>query len=196
MGKSPTNKSPKTKGKTQTMGVRDPEGKTPQGKCWYMKSYGNPCDKTLLIWKQRDLPEPKRGEMLVKIKAAALNPVDFKIATGHVLYAGAPWVPGIDFSGQIVDCNCCPNFVEGDEVYGMAPHFRLTNLLNMNQNLGGSLSQYMLVRHDTVALKPTSISHAEAACFPLVGQTVQACEKISGIKAGHKVEEKMSISSY
>ena len=106
-------------------------------------------------------PEPKQGEVRVRIAASGLNPLDTKIRAGSAGHAKhpLPLVLGIDMAG-VVDAvgRGVSAFKVGDEVYGMTGGVG---------GIQGSLAQYAAVDADLLAHKPSSLSMREAAALPL-----------------------------
>ena len=106
-------------------------------------------------------PEPARGEVLVRIAASGLNPLDTKIragAAGHAKHP-LPAVLGIDMAGVVEAVGVgVDRFKAGDQVYGMTGGVG---------GLQGSLAQYASVDADLLALKPSNLSMREAATLPL-----------------------------
>jgi NADPH:quinone reductase-like Zn-dependent oxidoreductase len=108
------------------------------------------------------IPVPKisKDELLVQVKAAALNPVDYKVRTNSIPFLRwfvQPTV-GRDFSGVVVDIGeKITKFKIGDEIYGNAK--------------GGSLQEYTFVKEGQVGIKASNISFAEAASVGLAGGT-------------------------
>ena len=94
------------------------------------------------------IPKCGSGNILVRVKAGAINPVDYKV---NRLILGK--VVGLDFSGivEAVGANVT-KFAIGDEIYGKAP---------------GSLADFAVVNPEEVALKPKNLSFVEAAAMPL-----------------------------
>lgn len=107
-------------------------------------------------------PTPKSGELLIKVEAAGVNPIDCKIRSGdlhEILSLNFPTLLGYDFSGTVVK--------GGEAVYGMLPLAH-----------PGSYAEYLVIDESLVARKPKSLSMAEAAAIPLVGQTaLQALQR-------------------
>ncbi|WP_374173422.1 zinc-dependent alcohol dehydrogenase family protein [Flavobacterium tructae] len=107
-------------------------------------------------------PTPKEGEVLIKIHASGVNPIDNKIRIGVSPYASPvlPAVLGTDLAGVVeaVGKNVT-DFKVGDEVYGLAGGVL---------GLQGTLAQYTAVDADLLAVKPKNISMKEAAAVPLV----------------------------
>lgn len=126
---------------------------------------------------QRALPNPKDGEIRIRIKVAGFNPVDWKIRENW--YGGDPkQIMGCDCSG-IVDA-VSPGekrFSIGDEVCAMT--FRSSN---------GSYAEFSCVPAELVAKKPKNLSFAEAATIPLAGMTAyRATLAVSAVKKGDVV---------
>jgi NADPH2:quinone reductase len=106
-------------------------------------------------------PKPSAGEVLVRIAASGLNPLDAKIRAGEAAHAKhpVPLVLGIDLAGVIEEIG--PGviaFQVSDEVYGMTGGVG---------GIQGSLAQYAAVDADLLALKPSNITMREAAALPL-----------------------------
>jgi NADPH:quinone reductase-like Zn-dependent oxidoreductase len=129
-----------------------------------MKGYGS-SDEVIEINKNVPAPnDPSAGKVLVKIKAAAINPVDWKIREGYMqqmIPLQFPSSLGMDFSGVIEKVGQgVSDFRQGDEVYGQA------SLLSGGS---GAFAEMALANADSIAHKPKSLSHPEAAGLPLVG---------------------------
>ena len=111
-------------------------------------------------------PTVSSGKVLVIIKAAGVNPVDWKIREGgmqQIISLQFPSILGIDFSGvikQIGEDLYPSDFKQGDEVYGQA---------GVISGGSGAFAEMALVNTKSIANKPKSLSHAEAAALPLVG---------------------------
>jgi NADPH:quinone reductase-like Zn-dependent oxidoreductase len=109
-------------------------------------------------------PSPGPGEILVRVHAAAINPVDTQ-ARAHgdrsVAHVQLPYVPGFDVSGVVAEVGeGVTRFAPGDAVYAML-HLRR----------GGAYAEYAIVLDAEAAPKPARASHAEAASLPLVALT-------------------------
>lgn len=108
------------------------------------------------------LPVPGKGQVLVKVHAVAVNPLDTKIAAGQGGHARQPLpaVLGMDLAGQVVALGEGANgFAPGDEVFGMAGGIG---------GAQGALAEYIAVDARLIAPKPRSLSMREAAALPLV----------------------------
>jgi NADPH:quinone reductase-like Zn-dependent oxidoreductase len=114
----------------------------------------------------RDVVDPVagRGQVLVDIHAASVNPVDWKIQSGERrdrLPLTLPYIPGVDFSGVVRAVGeGVADFRPGDEVYAVT-----------NQMQQGGYAQAIAIDAGLVARKPASLGHAEAAALALVGLT-------------------------
>jgi NADPH:quinone reductase len=128
-----------------------------------------------------DLPRPKPGpgQVLVRVAACGLNPVDFKIREGHLpLELHFPFVLGCDASGVVVEV--------GEEVEDLEPGDEVFYCSELNSQ--GAYAEFQPVEAEIVALKPVDISHAEAASVPVAGCTAwQALFQRAGIQAGETV---------
>src|ERR1700761_5179343 len=107
-------------------------------------------------------PKPAAGEVLVRIKASAVNPLDTKIRAGAAAHARHPYpaILGIDLAGTVEAVG--PDvtaFREGDEVYGMTGGVG---------GVQGSLAEFAAVDAALLAPKPATLTMREAAALPLI----------------------------
>src|SRR5277367_4386218 len=127
-------------------------------------------------------PEPAQGQVLVRIEASAVNPLDLKIHSGEAAHARhpLPGILGIDLAGVVESVGAgVMQFRAGDEVYGMTGGVG---------GLQGSLAEYAAVDADLLAPKPKNISMREAAALPLVFITAwEGLMDRARIRAGQKV---------
>jgi|AntRauTorckE6833_2_1112554.scaffolds.fasta_scaffold03892_7 NADPH:quinone reductase-like Zn-dependent oxidoreductase len=131
-----------------------------------------------LTYSDIETPAPGKGEVLIKVKAAAVNPIDYKIIHGllkPVKKLTFPAPVGYDVSGIVEKCGeACSHLQPGDEVFSRAPH-------------EGTFAQYVAIDESLVVKKPANLSFEEAASLPLVGlTTLQAFSKVD-LKAGQSV---------
>lgn len=120
---------------------------------------------------ERPRPEPLPTEVLVRVKAAGVNPVDVYTREGKAYMRAVqlPFVPGWDVSGVVEAVGYgVSRFKVGDEVFGM-PWFPRS---------AAAYAQYVTAPSRQLALKPASLSHQEAAALPLAGTTAwhMVCE--------------------
>ncbi|MCR2827589.1 NADP-dependent oxidoreductase [Microbacterium sp. zg.Y909] len=127
--------------------------------------YDAPGAAEVLRLAEVPVPTPVLSEVLVRIVAAGVNPIDAKTRSGAGATAGIVSYPstlGFDFSGVVVkapyEAHPLP---PGTEVYGMVSFPRS----------GGTYAEYAVVPTLSVARKPSSLSHAEAAGVPLAALT-------------------------
>jgi NADPH2:quinone reductase len=112
--------------------------------------------------KEIEKPAAGKGEVLVKILASGVNPLDLKIIAGQAAHAKAklPAVLGIDMAGVVEAVGeAVSGFKPGDEVYGM------TGGIN---GIQGSLAEYAAVDARLLAIKPKTLSMRQAAAVPLI----------------------------
>lgn len=127
-------------------------------------------------------PQPPAGQVLVRIHAGGLNPLDTKIRAGKAAHAKQPLpaVLGLDMAGTVEEIGAgVTSFQPGDEVYGMVGGVG---------GLQGTLAEYVAADTDLLAHKPKSLSMREAAALPLV--TITAWEGLvdrSKVHAGQAV---------
>ncbi|MFV0513803.1 MAG: zinc-dependent alcohol dehydrogenase family protein [Jhaorihella sp.] len=120
-----------------------------------------------------DLPKPKAGpgQVLVKIHAAALNPVDAKIRGGLPVGPEMPAVLGCDLSGVVE--------AVGEEVTAFAPGDAVYGCAGGVKGHGGTLAEYIAADARLLARKPESLSFHQAAALPLVSITAwEAMDKL------------------
>lgn len=133
-----------------------------------------------------DDPTISNDEVLVRVKSAAINPADIKVITGKnggkFIHSGkSPIGLGFDYSGVINETGAeVSQFKQGDEVFGFLPYSTKTKQ--------GSFADFVVVKSDTVAKKPASITHTEAATAPTTASTaLQALVDIGEINQGQKI---------
>lgn len=138
-------------------------------------------DQSVLELNDIAIPTPAENEVLIKIKAAAVNPVDWKIREGYLqpmLNHSLPLTLGWDVAGEVVLAGAqVTNLKVGDAVYSRP---------NIAKN--GSYAEYMTAVADEVSVKPTSLSWQEAAGVPLTGLTAwQSLYELTNVQAGERV---------
>lgn len=131
--------------------------------------------------KEVPIPDIRSNDVLVKIVAASINPIDIKTKDGGLkmlLSYDMPIIMGSDFAGIITAVGeKVTNYSIGDAVYG-----------RVQKNRIGTFAEYIAVDQGAIALKPKNINFEEAASIPLVGLTsYQALHDIMQIQPGQKV---------
>jgi NADPH:quinone reductase-like Zn-dependent oxidoreductase len=136
-------------------------------------------DRSVLKQEQLEIPTPGEGELLVKVFACGVNPVDYKIRSGMIgLPRTFPSVLGYDVSGQVAKIGSgVQQFMAGDDVF-------FSGLITDN----GGYGEYCIVNESIVSRKPANVSHIEAATIPLSGQTAwEALFERAVVAAGESV---------
>lgn len=132
-------------------------------KAVYINEFG---DKDKLIYSEDfPKPEPQEGEVLVRIKAAGVNPVDYKIRQGirRFLPYNFPSILGWDMAGIIEELGfAARRFEIGEEVFAYARRPVVEK---------GTYAEYIAIPESYICKKPKNLSFEEAASVPLAGLT-------------------------
>ncbi|MCM1968425.1 MULTISPECIES: NADP-dependent oxidoreductase [unclassified Streptomyces] len=142
-------------------------------------AYGTPDILTLT-----EVPEPKvaPGEVLVRVKAAGVNPVDWKLASGYldsILEVRYPVIPGWDVAGVVEAVGEDTfDYAVGDEVYG----YVRKEWVEL-----GTYAELVSAPVRTLARKPRELTFEQAAGIPLAGLTAYQSLTRVGLKAGETV---------
>jgi NADPH:quinone reductase-like Zn-dependent oxidoreductase len=151
----------------------------PNMKAVRIHAYGGPE-----VLKYEDVPRPAPGpkEVLVRVHAASINPVDWKIRAGYMkeyLPLAFPAILGLDISGVVESVGAeVRTFKAGDAVYAMCD----------GSKGGGGYAEYIALKEDTLAPKPKSLDHTKAAAIPLAGLTAwHGLTETGALKAGQRV---------
>lgn len=127
-------------------------------------------------------PTPKTGEVLVRVRASAVNPLDLKIRAGRAAHAQQPLpsILGIDMAGTIEAIGPdVRGFTIGDDVFGMTGGVG---------GVQGSLAEFAAVDARLIAQKPKALGHREAAALPLIFITAwEGLVDRAQVKAGQMV---------
>lgn len=147
-------------------------------KALQITKYGDIKDS--LTFNDIEKPSVRANDILVEVKAASLNPIDYKLVEGHLkdmVPLNLPCTIGYDVSGVVLEKGAdVSNFEVGDKVYSRIPQEQM-----------GTLTEYVAVNSEVVAKKPTNSSFVEAAALPLIGLTaIQALERV-GLKENDRV---------
>jgi NADPH:quinone reductase-like Zn-dependent oxidoreductase len=126
------------------------------------------------------LPVPRNDEILVRIVAASVNPVDGKIREGKFAKVNDEALPvtlGRDLSGVVESCGpAAQGIAQGDTVFALLDYDR------------GAYAQHVIVKPEEWARKPENLSHVEAAAVPLAALTAwQGMIDNGGLKSGQRV---------
>lgn len=131
-----------------------------------------------------DQPTPKVGpdSVLVRVRAASVNPVDWKVRAGYLdglMDTEFPVVPGWDVAGVVEKAGLdTPELQVGDEVYGY---------VRKDWMHGGTFAELVAAPVRTLARKPASLSFEEAAAVPLAGLTAFQTLERTGVRDGQTV---------
>jgi len=143
-----------------------------------MHNYGGP---EVLVYEDVSQPKPSRGEVLIEVHAAGVNPIDWKVREGYAkgwLNHKLPLIPGWDVSGIVVDLGeGVKNFAAGDQVYG-----------KLDASLDGAYAEYAVTNTENIAFKPRTADHVHAAAVPIAALTAwQSLFDLAGLSAGQTV---------
>jgi NADPH:quinone reductase-like Zn-dependent oxidoreductase len=140
--------------------------------------YGTPD-----VFRIEEIPAPsiKNDEVLIKVHAAGVNPVDWKQRHGwhrFFLKAHFPVVLGYDVSGIVESCgSSAKQFMRGDEVYA-----------RLNRRFGGAYAEFAATSENTLDIKPACLSWEQAAAVPLAAVTaLQGLRDKCRLKKGEEV---------
>ena len=150
--------------------------KTMRAVCIY--AYGGP---EVLVYEDAPCPRAREGEVLIRVHAAGINPVDWKIRAGRLndmIPTTFPRVLGWDVSGVVESVGRGVNrLAVGDEVFS-----------HPDVSRDGAYAEYIVVAESEVARKPKSIDHVHAAALPYAGLTAwQSLFDAAGLSAGQRV---------
>jgi NADPH:quinone reductase-like Zn-dependent oxidoreductase len=119
--------------------------------------YGGP---EVLVYEDAPRPTAGPGEVLLRVRAAAVNPIDWKVREGHLkewLQHRLPLIPGWDVSGVVAALGPGTSGVRaGDEVFGL-----------LDKTRDGAYAEYAVAQASWLAAKPRSLDHAHAASVPV-----------------------------
>ncbi|MFT5983608.1 MAG: NADPH:quinone reductase-like Zn-dependent oxidoreductase [Ulvibacter sp.] len=136
--------------------------------------------KDSLTFNEVSKPTIQAKDVLIEVKAAAINPIDKSIILGNLkgmLPIPLPSTSAYDVSGIVIEKgNEVSNFEIGDLVFSRVPQEQM-----------GTLAEFVAVTSDAVSKKPGNISFEEAASLPLAGLTALQSLEYAGIKENDKV---------
>lgn len=122
-----------------------------------------------------------KDKLLIRVKAAAINPLDWNIMAGKlktVTGSSFPKGVGIDFSGIVEQVgDAVETYRKGDEVFGIVAVFK-----------GGAPADYVVVSAEAIARKPATLSFEQAAALPVGGlSAIQIFDKLAPLQPGMAV---------
>lgn len=129
-------------------------------KRWVYKEYGSASQ---LAPESSDDPKPGPGEVLVKVSAFSINPIDWKLMSGKFRFlmpAKFPAVPCFDLAGVVEDANGSPRFKNGDKIF-----------VRLSAKRGGAAQERVAVDASVAAKIPDGMSSSDAAAIPLAALT-------------------------
>jgi len=136
--------------------------------------------KDSLVFNEINKPSTQSTDVLIQVRAAAINPIDKLIVQGNLqgfLPIPLPSTLAYDVSGIVVEKGDeVSNFEIGDLVYSRVPQEQM-----------GTLAEFVTVNNMAVSKKPGNITFEEAASFPLAGLTALQSLEYAGIKENDKV---------
>ncbi|MCK0117726.1 NADP-dependent oxidoreductase [Isoptericola sp. S6320L] len=145
-------------------------------------TYSHYGDADVLEFTEQPDPHPGADAVVVRVRAASVNPVDWKVRQGYLdglMDAHFPVVPGWDVAGVVEQVGLdTPEYAVGDEVYG----YVRTDVVH-----GGTFAELVAAPVRTLARKPRSLTFEEAAAVPLAGLTALQTIRRSGVRDGHTV---------
>ena len=135
-------------------------------------------DANQLKLEQIAQPDPQEGEVLVRVHAAGVNPVDWKFRSGmlkNFVPLALPYVPGLDLAGVVEKVGAgVTGFQPGQEVFGRSPN--------------GTYAEYSIAPANTLAPKPKTLSFDEAATIPVGATTAwQGIFNYGNLQRGQRV---------
>lgn len=127
------------------------------------------------------VPRPGPAQVLVRVAASSVNPVDWKLHDGRyrwIMPVRFPSIPGFDIAGEVIEAGVqVARFKPGDRIFAMA-----------DSRPGGASAEYAVVGERAAAFMPAKLSAREAAVVPLAGLTaLQALRDLGRVAAGMHV---------
>ena len=146
---------------------------------------------------ERPVPTPRRGEILVRLRAASLNYRDLAVLVQNYLPTLAlPYVPASDACGEVVEIGeAVTRFKVGDRVtpiytqgwHDGMPTLELRTKRTLGAPLSGVLQEYIAVPAEDAVAVPANLSDAEAATLPIAALTAWSTLQEGGVKSGDTV---------
>jgi 2-desacetyl-2-hydroxyethyl bacteriochlorophyllide A dehydrogenase len=128
-----------------------------------------------------ETPSIQRNQLLVKVYASSVNPVDWKIRAGQLQFLTGykfPLILGFDVAGEVIEVGeSVTRFQPGDKIYAY-----------LDSLPGGAYAEYAVVSERVACQKPDTMSYEQAAAVPLAATTaLQALRDLGQILPGHRV---------
>lgn len=147
-------------------------------KAVFINQYGS---TQVLQYGDIETPSIQRNQLLVKVYASSVNPVDWKIRAGQLQFLTGykfPLILGFDVAGEVVEVGeSVTRFQPGDKIYAY-----------LDSLPGGAYAEYAVVSERVACLKPDTMSYEQAAAVPLAATTaLQALRDLGQILPGHRV---------
>ena len=143
-----------------------------------LHQFGGP---EVLVYEDAPKPEPKEGEVLVKVVAAGINPIDWKVRAGgmeQVVHHALPLILGWDVAGTVEEAG--PG--------GSAPAAAAAVFAMGDNRRDGAYAEYVVLPASTLAPKPETVDFTTAAAIPLAGTTAwQALTEQAGMTSGQTI---------
>lgn len=138
-------------------------------------------DQQVLELREQPTPTIAKNQLLIQVKAASINPLDWKIYGGEMKLLSGTKFPkgvGIDFAGVVTQVGpSVTRFRVGDAVFGLLSVFK-----------GGALADYVVATEADIALKPATISFDQAASLPVAGlAALQIVDQLAAVSKGQEV---------
>jgi NADPH:quinone reductase-like Zn-dependent oxidoreductase len=138
-------------------------------------------DEQVLEVREQPTPTIAQNQLLIQVKAASINPLDWKIYGGEMKLLSGTKFPkgvGIDFAGVVTQVGTSvTRFRVGDAVFGLLNVFK-----------GGALADYVVATEADIALKPATISFDQAASLPVAGlAALQIVDQLAAVSQGQEV---------
>jgi len=142
------------------------------------RDYGGPDQIELA---EVPAPRPSPSQLLVRVSASSVNPVDWKLHSGQyrwLMPARFPSIPGFDVAGEVIETGTqVTRFKAGDRIFAMS-----------DLRPGGASAEYTVVGEGVAARLPASLPALEAATVPLAGLTaLQALRNLGQVAVGKSV---------
>ncbi len=146
-------------------------------KAVYFNEYG---DREQMIFGDLPVPEPGPGEVLIRVAAASVNPVDWKVREGRLkMFSGRkfPLIPGSELSGTVVSAGSkVKDFKQGDRVFAGLSH------------KGGAYAEYVAANPSKIITIPDELPFIEGSTLAVAGMTaMQAFTMHYRVKPGDEV---------